>query len=151
LCQQIHTEAKRFGKCYNLRSVACYGGGSKWEQTKALQQGAEIVVATPGRLVDLVRTKAASLLRVTYLVFDEADRMFEIGFEPQVRSIANNVRPDRQCLLFSATCTKTTLRPCSQESLLQENSGSSLEEGVPQGVHSPRSTRFRSRRRTRRQ
>ena len=106
LCQQIHTEAKRFGKCYNLRSVACYGGGSKWEQTKALQQGAEIVVATPGRLVDLVRTKAASLLRVTYLVFDEADRMFEIGFEPQVRSIANNVRPDRQCLLFSATMKK---------------------------------------------
>jgi len=112
LCQQIHTECKRFGKCYNLRSVACYGGGSKWEQTKACQQGAEIVVCTPGRLVDLVQAKAVSLQRVTYLVFDEADRMFEIGFEPQVRSIANNVRPDRQCLLFSATMKKKIEHLC---------------------------------------
>ncbi|XP_065664936.1 ATP-dependent RNA helicase DDX42 isoform X2 [Hydra vulgaris] len=106
LCQQINSECKRFGKCYNLRSVACYGGGSKWEQTKGLQQGAEIVVCTPGRLIDLIKAKATNLLRVTYLVFDEADRMFDMGFEPQVRSIANNVRPDRQCLLFSATMKK---------------------------------------------
>jgi len=106
LCQQIHSECKRFGKCYNLRSVACYGGGSKWEQSKSLQNGAEIVVATPGRLIDLIKAKATNLQRVTYLVFDEADRMFDMGFEPQVRSIANNVRPDRQCLLFSATMKK---------------------------------------------
>jgi len=106
LCQQIHTECKKFGKSYNLKSVACYGGGSKWEQTKSLQQGAEIVVCTPGRLIDLIKVKATNLLRVTFLVFDEADRMFDMGFEPQVRSIANNVRPDRQCLLFSATMKK---------------------------------------------
>ncbi|XP_039595825.1 ATP-dependent RNA helicase DDX42 isoform X2 [Polypterus senegalus] len=103
LCQQIHAECKRFGKAYNLRSVAVYGGGSMWEQAKALQEGAEIVVCTPGRLIDHVKKKATSLLRVTYLVFDEADRMFDMGFEYQVRSIANNVRPDRQTLLFSAT------------------------------------------------
>lgn len=106
LCQQIHSECKKFGKCYNIRSVACYGGGSKWEQTKSLQQGAEVVVCTPGRLIDLIKAKATNLLRVSYLVFDEADRMFDMGFEPQVRSIANNVRPDRQCLLFSATMKK---------------------------------------------
>lgn len=106
LCQQIHSECKRFGKCYNLRSVACYGGGSKWEQTKTLQQGAEIAVCTPGRLIDLIKAKATNFLRVSYLVFDEADRMFDMGFEPQVRSIATNVRPDRQCLLFSATMKK---------------------------------------------
>ncbi|XP_005994675.1 ATP-dependent RNA helicase DDX42 isoform X1 [Latimeria chalumnae] len=106
LCQQIHTECKRFGKAYNLRSVAVYGGGSMWEQAKALQEGTEIVVCTPGRLIDHVKKKATNLQRVTYLVFDEADRMFDMGFEYQVRSIANHVRPDRQTLLFSATFRK---------------------------------------------
>ncbi|KAI1230407.1 ATP-dependent RNA helicase DDX42, partial [Lamprotornis superbus] len=96
LCQQIHSECKRFGKAYNLRSVAVYGGGSMWEQAKALQEGAEIVVCTPGRLIDHVKKKATNLQRVTYLVFDEADRMFDMGFEYQVRSIASHVRPDRQ-------------------------------------------------------
>ncbi|XP_072270652.1 ATP-dependent RNA helicase DDX42 isoform X1 [Pyxicephalus adspersus] len=106
LCQQIHSECKRFGKAYNLRSVAVYGGGSMWEQAKALQEGAEIVVCTPGRLIDHVKKKATNLQRVSYLVFDEADRMFDMGFEYQVRSIANHVRPDRQTLLFSATFRK---------------------------------------------
>ncbi|XP_056309613.1 ATP-dependent RNA helicase DDX42 [Danio aesculapii] len=106
LCQQIHAECKRFGKAYGLRSVAVYGGGSMWEQAKALQEGAEIVVCTPGRLIDHVKKKATSLQRVTFLVFDEADRMFDMGFEYQVRSIASHVRPDRQTLLFSATFRK---------------------------------------------
>ncbi|KAK7174818.1 hypothetical protein R3I93_001880 [Phoxinus phoxinus] len=106
LCQQIHSECKRFGKVYGLSSVAVYGGGSMWEQAKALQEGAEIVVCTPGRLIDHVKKKATSLQRVTYLVFDEADRMFDMGFEYQVRSIASHVRPDRQTLLFSATFRK---------------------------------------------
>ncbi|KAM3598525.1 uncharacterized protein V6R79_019089 [Siganus canaliculatus] len=106
LCQQIHAECKRFGKAYSLRSVAVYGGGSMWEQAKALQEGAEIVVCTPGRLIDHIKKKATSLQRVTYLVFDEADRMFDMGFEYQVRSIASHVRPDRQTLLFSATFRK---------------------------------------------
>uniref|UniRef100_A0A2K6EFU9 RNA helicase n=1 Tax=Propithecus coquereli TaxID=379532 RepID=A0A2K6EFU9_PROCO len=99
-------ECKRFGKAYNLRSVAVYGGGSMWEQAKALQEGAEIVVCTPGRLIDHVKKKATNLQRVSYLVFDEADRMFDMGFEYQVRSIASHVRPDRQTLLFSATFRK---------------------------------------------
>jgi len=77
---QIHAECKRFGKAYNLRSVAVYGGGSMWEQAKALQEGAEIVVCTPGRLIDHVKKKATNLQRVSYLVFDEADRMFDMGF-----------------------------------------------------------------------
>ncbi|XP_071102473.1 ATP-dependent RNA helicase DDX42-like [Haliotis cracherodii] len=103
LSQQIYQEAKKFGKVYNIRVVCAYGGGSMWEQTKACQEGCEIIVATPGRLIDLVKKKATNLRRVTYLVYDEADRMFDMGFEPQVRSIANHVRPDRQTLLFSAT------------------------------------------------
>ncbi|XP_045536772.1 ATP-dependent RNA helicase DDX42 [Papilio machaon] len=103
LAQQIYMEAKRFGKVYNIRCVCCYGGGSKWEQSKALEGGAEIVVGTPGRMIDLIKCKATNLQRVTYLVLDEADRMFDMGFEPQVRSICNHVRPERQALLFSAT------------------------------------------------
>ncbi|XP_051163787.1 ATP-dependent RNA helicase DDX42 [Leptopilina boulardi] len=106
LSQQIYQEAKRFGKVYNIQVCCCYGGGSKWEQSKALEGGAEIVVATPGRMIDLVKIKATNLQRVSFLVLDEADRMFDMGFEPQVRSICNHVRPDRQTLLFSATFKK---------------------------------------------
>ncbi|XP_014485169.1 PREDICTED: ATP-dependent RNA helicase DDX42 [Dinoponera quadriceps] len=106
LSQQIYQEAKKFGKVYNIQVCCCYGGGSKWEQSKALESGAEIVVATPGRMIDLVKMKATNLIRVTFLVLDEADRMFDMGFEPQVRSICNHVRPDRQMLLFSATFKK---------------------------------------------
>ncbi|KAK7601826.1 hypothetical protein V9T40_009267 [Parthenolecanium corni] len=106
LSQQIYTEAKRFGKVYNINVVCCYGGGSKWEQSKSLETGAEVVVATPGRIIDLVKMKATNLTRVTFLVLDEADRMFDMGFEPQVRSICDHTRPDRQTLLFSATFKK---------------------------------------------
>ncbi|XP_055318992.1 ATP-dependent RNA helicase DDX42 [Sitodiplosis mosellana] len=106
LSLQIYNEAKKFGKVYNMNVVCCYGGGSKWEQSKALEQGAEIIVATPGRMIDMVKMKATNLQRVTYLVLDEADKMLNMGFEPQVRSICNHVRPDRQTLLFSATFKK---------------------------------------------
>ncbi|KAK9501901.1 hypothetical protein O3M35_012537 [Rhynocoris fuscipes] len=106
LSQQIYSEAKKFGKVYNINVVCAYGGGSKWEQSKALEEGAEIVVATPGRMIDLIKMKATNLQRVTFLVLDEADRMFDMGFEPQVRSICDHVRPDRQTLLFSATFKK---------------------------------------------
>ncbi|XP_017886041.1 ATP-dependent RNA helicase DDX42 [Ceratina calcarata] len=106
LSQQIYQEARKFGKVYNIQVCCCYGGGSKWEQSKALEGGAEIVVATPGRMIDLVKMKATNLTRVSFLVLDEADRMFDMGFEPQVRSICNHVRPDRQTLLFSATFKK---------------------------------------------
>lgn len=84
LTLQIYNEAKKFGKVYNINVICCYGGGSKWEQSKALEQGGEIVVATPGRMIDMIKMKATNLLRVTFLVLDEADRMFHMGFEPQV-------------------------------------------------------------------
>lgn len=106
LSLQIYNEAKKFGKVYNIQVVCCYGGGSKWEQSKALEQGAEIIVATPGRMIDMVKMKATNLRRVTYLVLDEADKMFNMGFETQVRSICDHVRPDRQTLMFSATFKK---------------------------------------------
>ncbi|CAH0564672.1 unnamed protein product [Brassicogethes aeneus] len=106
LAIQIYTEAKKFAKIYDLKVVCAYGGGSKWEQSLALKEGADIVVATPGRIIDHIKGGATDLQRVTFLVLDEADRMFELGFEPQVRSVCNHVRPDRQTLLFSATFRK---------------------------------------------
>lgn len=80
LSLQIYNEAKKFGKVYNMNVVCCYGGGSKWEQSKALEQGAEIIVATPGRMIDMIKMKATNLQRVTYLVLDEADKMLNMGF-----------------------------------------------------------------------
>lgn len=106
LAAQIYTETKKFCKVYGLQAVCVNGGVSKWEQVKALKAGCEIVVATPGRLIDIVKAKGTNLQRVTYVVLDEADRMLDMGFESQVRSILGNVRPDRQVLMFSATFRK---------------------------------------------
>lgn len=107
LAIQVYGEVKKFGtKAYGLRAVCAYGGGSRWEQSQDLAAGAEIVVATPGRIIDHIKSKATILERVTFLVLDEADRMFDMGFEPQVRSICDHVRLDRQCLMFSATFKK---------------------------------------------
>jgi hypothetical protein len=68
-----------------LHVAAAFGGLSKFEQVKELKAGAEVAVATPGRMIDLVKMKACTMTRVTYLVLDEADRMFDMGFEGQVR------------------------------------------------------------------
>ncbi|KAJ1980715.1 hypothetical protein H4R34_002355 [Dimargaris verticillata] len=104
LAHQIHREAKRFAQACGAHVAVVYGGMSKTDQFKELRgQSVDILVATPGRLIDLVKMKATNLHRVSYLVLDEADRMFDLGFEPQVRSVCDRVRPDRQTLLFSAT------------------------------------------------
>ncbi|OQR98199.1 DEAD/DEAH box RNA helicase [Achlya hypogyna] len=103
LAHQIYVEAKKFSMEANCAAI--YGGaGNKWDQIQSLKKGAEIVVATPGRLMEHLRKRVIkSLHRVTYVVLDEADRMFEMGFEAQLRSILGQIRPDRQTLLFSAT------------------------------------------------
>jgi ATP-dependent RNA helicase DDX42 len=103
LAAQIYTEAQKFAKIYGITVCPIYGGAGKWEMTKALKESPEIVIATPGRLIELIRSKATNLERCTMVVLDEADRMFEMGFEYQMRSIVNNIRPTRQTLLFSAT------------------------------------------------
>ena len=75
-------------------------------QISELKRGCEVVVCTPGRMIDVLVTSNGSvtnLRRVTYLVLDEADRMFDMGFEPQVTRISSNIRPDRQTVMFSAT------------------------------------------------
>lgn len=64
------------------------------------------MIATPGRLIDMLESGKTNLRRVTYLVMDEADRMLDMGFEPQIRKIVSQIRPDRQTLMFSATWPK---------------------------------------------
>eukprot|EP01018_Ginkgo_biloba_P008927 Gb_12460 [translate_table: standard] len=110
LAQQIYLETKKFAKAYGVRVSGVYGGMSKLEQFKELKAGCEVVVATPGRLIDMLKMKALTMLRATYLVLDEADRMFDLGFEPQIRSIVGQIRPDRQTLLFSATMPRKVER-----------------------------------------
>ncbi|XRM41488.1 pre-mRNA processing RNA-helicase [Aspergillus tubingensis] len=106
LATQIHKDCKPFLKALNLRAVCAYGGAPIKDQIADLKRGAEIIVCTPGRMIDLLAANAGrvtNLRRVTYVVLDEADRMFDMGFEPQVMKIMANIRPDRQTVLFSAT------------------------------------------------
>ncbi|KFZ01210.1 hypothetical protein V501_10142 [Pseudogymnoascus sp. VKM F-4519 (FW-2642)] len=106
LATQIHKEAKPFLKSMNLRAVCAYGGAPIKDQIAELKRGAEIIVCTPGRMIDLLAAnsgRVTNLRRVTYVVLDEADRMFDMGFEPQVMKIFANIRPNRQTIMFSAT------------------------------------------------
>ena len=103
LAVQIQTECNKFGKGSKIKSTCCYGGVSRGPQARDLSYGVEICIATPGRLIDFVESGATNLKRVTYLVLDEADRMLDMGFEPQVRKIVRDIRPDRQTLMWSAT------------------------------------------------
>lgn len=106
LATQIHKECKPWLKALGLRAVCAYGGTPIAEQIAELKRGAELVVCTPGRMIDLLTAnqgRVTNLKRVTYCVLDEADRMFDMGFEPQIMKILNNIRPLRQTVLFSAT------------------------------------------------
>ena len=100
----------QFGASSRIRNVCCYGGAPKGPQIRDLQRGAEIVIATPGRLIDFLESGKTNLRRVTYLVMDEADRMLDMGFEPQIKKIVEQIRPDRQTLMFSATWPKEVQR-----------------------------------------
>lgn len=106
LAVQIHRDCKPFAKALGLRTVCAYGGPPIKDQIAELKRGADIIVATTGRMIDLLAAnqgRVVSLLRTTYIVLDEADRMFDMGFEPQVMKIFANIRPDKQTVLFSAT------------------------------------------------
>ncbi|MBP0644355.1 DEAD/DEAH box helicase, partial [Mycobacterium tuberculosis] len=86
-----------------LRSAVVFGGVDMNPQTEQLRRGVEILVATPGRLLDHVQQRSVNLSQVRMLVLDEADRMLDMGFEEPIREIAGRTHRDRQSLLFSAT------------------------------------------------
>jgi len=126
LAVQIQQECTKFGSNSRIRNTAIYGGAPKGPQIRDLQRGVEIVIATPGRLIDMLETGKTSLRRVTYLVMDEADRMLDMGFEPQIRKIVGQIRPDRQTLMFSATWPKDVQKLASDflADMIQVNIGS---------------------------
>ncbi|XP_064386296.1 probable ATP-dependent RNA helicase DDX43 isoform X3 [Halichondria panicea] len=102
LALQIEKEAKKYSY-KNIKCMCVYGGGDRREQIHKVSQGVEIVIATPGRLNDLLMNELLSVRSVTYLVLDEADRMLDMGFEPQIMKILLDIRPDRQTVMTSAT------------------------------------------------
>lgn len=106
LAVQIQQECSKFGKSLRIRNTCVYGGAPKGGQIRDLARGVEICIATPGRLIDMLEMGKTNLRRVTYLVLDEADRMLDMGFEPQIRKIVDQIRPDRQTLMWSATWPK---------------------------------------------
>lgn len=106
LAQQIQKVAHEFGSNTMIRNTCIFGGSPKGPQARDLERGVEIVIATPGRLIDFLEKGTTNLARCTYLVLDEADRMLDMGFEPQIRKIIQQIRPDRQVLMWSATWPK---------------------------------------------
>lgn len=127
LAVQILGEVKKFTSVLGMKAVVLGGGASKWEQSRALRAGCEVIIATPGRLIDQIRDGATNLRRVTFLVLDEADRMLEMGFSKQVYSITSAARAcrvrairndciahaDTTCMrVVQATFARTDKQPC---------------------------------------
>ncbi|QIW95693.1 hypothetical protein AMS68_001211 [Peltaster fructicola] len=126
LAVQIQEEVSKFGKSSRIRNTCVYGGVPKGQQIRDLSRGVEVCIATPGRLIDMLESGKTNLRRVTYLVLDEADRMLDMGFEPQIRKIIGQIRPDRQTCMWSATWPKEVRQLASdyQTDFIQVNIGS---------------------------
>jgi ATP-dependent RNA helicase DDX5/DBP2 len=92
LAQQIQQVASDFGSPSSIRNTCIFGGAPKGPQARDLERGVEIVIATPGRLIDFLERGTTNLRRCTYLVLDEADRMLDMGFEQQIRKIVDQIR-----------------------------------------------------------
>ncbi|KAI3526371.1 hypothetical protein L1887_05623 [Cichorium endivia] len=115
LAQQIEKEVKAFSQSLeSFRTAIVVGGTNIADQRSELRAGVEIVVATPGRFIDHLQQGNTSLTRISYVVLDEADRMLDMGFEPQIREVMHNLPEKHQTLLFSATM------PVEIEALAQE-------------------------------
>ncbi|MFA8434559.1 MAG: DEAD/DEAH box helicase [Marinifilaceae bacterium] len=101
---QIADDLKKFsGNIRNLNVVAVYGGASIEEQIRKIKKGAQVIVATPGRLLDLIRRRAIDLRELEYLVLDEADEMLNMGFKEDIDAILSETNEDKRTWLFSAT------------------------------------------------
>ena len=103
LATQIYDNVRNYGKYLQLKSTVIFGGVSIDPQIKELQAGIEILVATPGRLLDHIEQKTINLSKIAILVLDEADRMLDMGFLPDIKRILTLLPPQRQSLIFSAT------------------------------------------------
>ncbi|MEO6940061.1 MAG: DEAD/DEAH box helicase [Candidatus Kapaibacterium sp.] len=103
LAVQVHAATVSFAKGTGIRAVSIFGGVQQRAQEREIQNGCDAMIATPGRLLDLINQHVVSLANIEYLVLDEADRMLDMGFMPQIRRILSALPKDRQTLMFSAT------------------------------------------------
>ena len=109
LAIQICEEIRNFSNLLNIETTCLFGGSNLGNQINELKHGIDIAVATPARLIELLclsNGKVTNLTRTTFVVLDEADRMFDLGFEPQISKIIRNIRPQKQVAMFSATFPK---------------------------------------------
>ncbi|RHY73873.1 hypothetical protein DYB30_008923 [Aphanomyces astaci] len=115
LASQIYDEAKKFCYCTGIAPVVVYGGAEVGQQLRNLERGVDLLVATPGRLVDLIERGRVSLAGIQFLILDEADRMLDMGFEPQIRRIVEqeDMTRERQTFMFSATFPREIQRLAS--------------------------------------
>ena len=110
LAVQVRDEATRLAYGRDIRITACYGGKPLGKQIERLKSGIDILIGTPGRILDLMRRMALSLDSLRWIVLDEADRMLDIGFRPDIEKILRRTPQDRQTLLFSATLPQPVIR-----------------------------------------
>jgi ATP-dependent RNA helicase RhlE len=106
LAAQVHQSVKDYGKFVDLRSTVIFGGVNQKSQVSTLRNGVDVLVATPGRLIDLNNQGLLSLAKVEILVLDEADRMLDMGFLRDIKKIMGLIPKQRQTLLFSATFSR---------------------------------------------
>jgi len=110
LALQVEEQFKIFGSKAKIRTVTVYGGTGYERQIRALKRGVDVIIATPGRLLDLLERKLVNVKEVEMFVLDEADRLLDMGFMPQVRRIATQLQKERQTIMFSATIDRKVER-----------------------------------------
>src|SRR6185312_12077829 len=114
LAEQVYENIQKLGEASGLRGFAIYGGTGYDKQKEAVKSGVEFVVATPGRLIDLYKEHVVDLKQVRAIVFDEADRMFDMGFKDDMKFILSRVPRERQYLMYSATLNFDVLNTAYQ-------------------------------------
>lgn len=139
LAQQVGDSVRTYGKHLSLRSAIVYGGIGIRPQIQTLRQGVDIVIATPGRLIDHLEQKNIDLSQIEILVLDECDRMLDMGFINDIRRILAKLPASRQTLMFSATFSKTIQQLANtllkSPTLIEVASRNTASEQVEQIVH----------------
>ena len=114
LAIQVDEVIQKLGRSFNMRSIVLIGGSSMYNQIQNLRKNPRIIIATPGRLIDHLNQKNLNLTQVDILVLDEADRMLDMGFQPQIENILRYVPKERQTMLFSATMPQEIVKITSR-------------------------------------
>jgi len=147
LAAQVHNSVCQYGHYLHLKSTAVFGGVNIFHQTRKLNRGVDILIATPGRLLDHVRQNNLDLSKVEMLVLDEADRMLDMGFLPDVRRILSLLPKQRQNLLFSATFSKEVKKLANSllksPALIEATQRNTTASTIAQKIHPVDQTRKR--------